>query len=89
MSEDPKLRIAVHCAVITRDDAIEELEESLQRAADEAHTWLVLECGLDEREERAAMQQVYVALDGVRQRGVAEIDRIWETMVEATPEVMH
>jgi hypothetical protein len=85
---DPKLRIAAHCAVITREDAIEDLEESLQRAADEAHTWFVIECDLDEHQERLAMQQVYSALDGVRQRGVAEIDKIW-ALVEATPEFLH
>jgi hypothetical protein len=86
MTEDPKLAFTIRCEVITRESALREIEESIQRSADEAHEWLITECGLDERQERDAMQRVYVALDQVRQRALAEIDRL---TLGSTPERLH
>ena len=58
----------------THAQAIEWLDQELDRAADEAHELMVCE-GFDENQRYAGMQKVYACLDRARLRGLAEIDR--------------
>jgi hypothetical protein len=70
---------------MTREDALAALDESIDRAADEAHTWIVTELQLNEDEQHAAMQKVYASLDQARAKGLAEIAKIWG-VIDAVPD---
>jgi hypothetical protein len=62
---------------ITYEQAIAELDEELDRVADEAHHWVVTECQLDEDGQHEAMQKVYAVLDRARATGMRHIDKFW------------
>jgi hypothetical protein len=74
--------------VVTYTRAVRELDESIDRTADEAREWLTCECGLDGDDLHAAMQKVRAGLAQMRERGLASIDEIF-AMVEAAEETKH
>jgi hypothetical protein len=69
---------------ITRKQAITELEQSLDQAADVAHDWIVTELQLSEDDQHAAMQCVYAYLDFVRDHSLRQIARIWDAPPPST-----
>jgi ferric-dicitrate binding protein FerR (iron transport regulator) len=71
--------------MITYQNAIDELDAELDRAADEAHDWIVREAGLDDAGQYAAMQAIYRELAETRARAVERIDAVW-ARVNAGPD---